>query len=275
MVDSCAKLEQSVASVRGHWSNSARVGLILGTGLGHLADVLEADVEIPFGEIAHFPRATALSHAGHLVCGRLAGVPVAAMRGRCHLYEGYTAEQVALPVRLLHALGCELLIVSNAAGGLNPQFSAGDIVVVTDHINLLWSGPRWQTTPDAPRPGRGDASPYDAELGQHVVRIARRENFALQRGVYVAMTGPMYETRAEYRFLRKIGGDVVGMSTVPEVIAARACPMRVLALSIVTNVASPDALRHVSGEQVVAAASATEPRIRRLVVSLLEELAVA
>lgn len=248
------------------------MGLILGTGLGHLADFVAADVELGFEQLPHFPRATALGHAGRLVCGELAGVRVAALRGRCHLYEGYSADQVALPVRVLHALGCRILIISNAAGGLNPRYEAGDIMVVADHINLMWKTPSGERV-DGPRPGRLAASPYDPRLAAQAIEVARAAGFVLQAGVYVSMTGPTYETRAEYRMLRRIGGDCVGMSTIPEVLVARQCGLRVLALSTVTNVASPDAPQTVSGQQVVAAASRAEPRMRQLVTGLLARLA--
>ncbi|MCO6459509.1 MAG: purine-nucleoside phosphorylase [Pirellulaceae bacterium] len=269
---SAEDVERSAAAVRRQWSRTAQVGLILGTGLGHLADFLAADVELGFEQLPHFPRATALGHAGRLVCGELAGVRVAALRGRCHLYEGYSADQVALPVRVLHALGCRILIISNAAGGLNPRYEAGDIMVVADHINLMWRTPSGQRV-DSPRPGRLAASPYDPRLATQAIEVARAAGFVLQAGVYVSMTGPTYETRAEYRMLRRIGGDCVGMSTIPEVLVARQCGLRVLALSTVTNVASPDAPQTVSGQQVVAAASRAEPRMRQLVTGLLARLA--
>jgi purine-nucleoside phosphorylase len=267
---SALDIEPSLTVVRKHWRESAEVGLVLGTGMGHLADFLEADAEIRFEDIPNFPRATAIGHVGHLVVGRLAGVPVAALRGRCHLYEGYQPDQIALTVRVLAALGCRVLVLSNAAGGLNPQYIAGDIMVVDDHINLMWTGPS-RLTFDGPRPTRAGGPLYDASLGTRAIEIGRAAGFVVQRGVYVSMTGPTYETRAEYRFLRQIGGDVVGMSTVPEVIAARACGMRVLALSTVTNVATPDAPQAVRGEDVVDAAARAEPRMRRLVMGLLDQ----
>jgi purine-nucleoside phosphorylase len=191
--------------------------------------------------------------------------------GRCHLYEGYSVNQVTLPVRVLHACGARLLIASNASGGLNPEFVAGDIMVIDDHINLM-------TRPVLPatcrtvlgRAVRTSPSPYDAQLQEQVLQIARRNSFVAHRGVYVAMTGPNYETRAEYRFLRRIGGDVVGMSTVPEVVVAHALGMRVLGLSIVTNVASPDAPQVVDAADVVDSAAQAEPYVRQIVAGIVE-----
>jgi purine-nucleoside phosphorylase len=193
------------------------------------------------------------------------------MQGRCHVYEGHAVSWLGFPVRVMRALGAELLIVSNASGGLNPRFAAGDLMLIADHINLLRGGDAavgW--SPGAGRRGRTTASPYDPSLIRLALAVARREDFAAHQGVYVAVTGPNYETRAEYRFLRCIGGDAVGMSTVPEVIAAAGCGMRVLAVSVLTNVAAPDAPRPVESAAVIAAAAAAAVNLEKIVAGVLE-----
>lgn len=242
------------------------MGIILGSGLGGLASRIIDPVPIDYGELPNFAVSTALGHEGQLVCGWLRGFPVIAMQGRLHAYEGHPIDRVAFPVRVMHSLGAEMLIVSNAAGGLHPQFKVGDVMVIDDHINLMFRnplvgandprlGPRW---PDM-------SSPYDRGLAEQALAIARRKDFVCRRGVYVGMLGPTYETRAEYRLLRRIGGDAVGMSTVPEVIVAAQLGMRVLGLSAITNVCTPDQLGVTSGEAVVAAAAGASERLRTLV----------
>lgn len=274
---------EAAAAVRRKWIGEPRVGIILGTGLGDSADQVEPATVIDYEAIPHFPRATATSHKSQLVCGTLDGVPVVAMSGRIHAYEGYPFEQIAFPVRVMKALGVELLIVSNASGGLNPRFASGDIVVVDDHINLMFEGPLVgiPIVRDALLSENDGASapcspsrkpPYDPELVDFALRVAQRENFAAHRGVYVAVKGPNLETRAEYRFLRRIGGDVVGMSTVPEVLMAARLGLRVLALSTVTNVCLPDALGRVSGDEIVDLAAAAEPKVRAIIEAILADL---
>ena len=267
------QVEEAVRAVRRRWSVAPRAGLILGTGLGGLARHVQADVVIPYAEIPHFPWSTALSHKSLLVCGALDGVPVVTMQGRCHLYEGYAHHQLALPVRVMHALGAQALVVSNASGGMNPRFHAGDIMVISDHINLMWDGPaglsKTGSAAVVARPGKQSRLAYDGELIEEALAIARREQFVAHRGVYVGVTGPTYETRSEYRLFRRIGGDVVGMSTVPEVIAAQQCGLRVLALSLVTNVAKPDAPTVVDAEDVVQAAEQAAPNMHKIVQGVL------
>ena len=211
-----AHIDEAVAAIRSHWQIEPRVGIILGTGLGGLVDEIESPQSLDYEHIPHFPRSTAISHAGRLVSGTLQGVPVVAMEGRFHAYEGYPLRQITFPVRVIKALGANLLIVSNACGGMNPHYRAGDIVVLDDHINLMGDNPLIGVNDDRLGPRFPDMSqPYDPELIDLALEIARRENFVAHRGVYVAVTGPNLETRAEYRFLRLIGADVVGMSTVP------------------------------------------------------------
>ena len=265
-------INESAVAIQARWSSRPRAGIILGTGLGNLAEQIAGAVRLGYEEIPHFSRSTALGHKGQLLCGELAGVPVVTMEGRFHLYEGYDPAEVALPVWVMKQLGIELLIVSNASGGLNPQYSSGDIMIVEDHINLMFGNPLVGINDDSLGPRFPDMSrPYDQRLVDRALSIARREGWAVHRGVYVAMTGPSYETRAEYRFLRQIGGDVVGMSTVPEVIAARHAGLRVMALSTVTNMCLPDAIETTTGEDVMRIAAAVEPKLRTIVHRVLQE----
>jgi len=265
-------IAEAVAAIRQQWDAPAQVGIILGTGLGALSGEIQSEARIEYQSIPHFPRSTTHSHAGQLVCGRLAGVSVVAMEGRLHAYEGYTQQQITFPVRVMRALGAKLLIVSNACGGMNPAYSKGDIVVIDDHINLMNGNPLIGVNDDRLGPRFPDmAAPYDPELIDRALAIARQERFAAQRGVYVAVTGPNLETRAEYRFLRTIGADVVGMSTVPEVLVAVHAGMRVLGLSIVTDICLPDALKPVSLTEILAVAAAAEPKLRKIVLGILEQ----
>ena len=264
------RVAEAVGVIRGRWAHHARAGIILGTGLGSVAREIEQQASFAFSEIPHFPAATAISHVGHLICGRLGGLPVVAMEGRFHAYEGYSLEQVTFPVRVMKALGVELLVVSNACGGMNPAYARGDIMVLDDHINLIPGNPLVGLNDERLGPRFPDMSaPYDPRLAACAVEIARRENFVLHRGVYVAVLGPNLETRAEYRFLRTIGADVVGMSTVPEVIVAVHAGLRVLGLSIVTDMCLPDTLQPVAIEDILAAAAAAEPNLRKIVLGVL------
>jgi purine-nucleoside phosphorylase len=269
-----AAIEEAASHIRDCWNCAPRVGIILGSGLGGFAEQIEVEATIPYGGIPHFPRSTAVGHRGQLLCGTLSGATVIAMEGRCHAYEGYTPAQITLPVRVMHALGIELLIVSNASGGMNPQYQRGDIVVIDDHINLMFNSPLVGPHHDAWGARFPDMScPYDRALGDRALAIARRENFAAHRGVYVGVKGPNLETRAEYRLYRRIGGDVIGMSTVPEVIVAAQLGLRVLGLATVTNVCLPDALGRASGHEIIDAAAAAEPKLRRIVTGIVGEFA--
>jgi purine-nucleoside phosphorylase len=269
---SAAQVQEAASAISRRWRRKPRAGLILGTGLSDLATCIETDLVMPYDDLPHFPRSTAPGHPGRLICGRLERRPVLAMQGRCHLYEGYTAAQVSFPVRVMRAVGADLLIASNASGGLNPQFAQGELMVVAGHINLM--GRRGATIGVAAEPGRiapEGISPYDASLIKLALVISRREGFAAHQGVYVAVTGPNYETRAEYRFLRRMGGDAVGMSTVPEVTTAAQCRMRVLAVSIVSNIAAPDAPRRVQSGEVIAAARAAAANLEAIVRGVLAD----
>ena len=266
-------VQQATATVRSRWTGNPHVGLILGTGLGELAKEIAAEATIPYPEIPFFPESTVLGHKGQLVCGTLAGQTVMAMEGRFHLYEGYSAAQVTFPIRVMKELGCHLLIVSNAAGGLNPLHRRGELIVIEDHINLMGVNPL--IGPNDERLGTRFPDliePYDKGLQDLALHSALDANIVAHRGVYVAVSGPNLETRAEYRFLRAIGADVVGMSTVPEVLVAVHAGMKALGFSIITDMCLPDALEPVSHEQIVAVAQEAEIKLRTIVRKLLERL---
>src|SRR5262245_6475687 len=274
MLELRKKIDEAAAYIQSKWNCAPKVGIILGTGLGGFAREVQAEATIPYAEIPHFPRSTAIGHKGQLVCGLCNGVPVATMEGRFHSYEGYNLQQVTLPVRVMHKLGIELLIVSNAAGGMNPHFNVGDVMVSEDHINLMGDNPLIGYNDETLGPRFPDMSEaYDRDLIDRALEIARQENFVAHRGVYVALKGPNYETRAEYRFLRIIGGDVVGMSTVPEVIVAAHEKLKVLAISAVTNVCLPDSLEKATAEDVIAAGKQAEPKMRKIVGAILGDMA--
>ena len=267
------QIQEAMKLLQSRWNGKPRVGIILGTGLGGLAEEIQNALKIPYDEIPHFPISTVETHAGRLVCGTLAGESVMAMEGRFHFYEGYTLKQITFPVRVMRAMGCDILIVSNACGGMNPQWAKGDIMLIEDHINLL---------SDNPLIGRNDdrlgvrfpdmCFPYDRGLIELAQKIALQEKIACHKGVFVAVAGPNLETRAEYRFLRRIGADVVGMSTVPEVIVGVHSSMRVLGLSVITDMCLPDALEPVYLPDIIATANAAEKNLRVLVRRVVADL---
>lgn len=266
MLQLLTKIEAAAAAVKQRWSSTPKVGIILGSGLGGLAEEIDVEATIDYADLPHFPKTSALGHRGQLVCGTLEGVPLVAFQGRFHLYEGHSPQQSTLPVRLLRALGAETLLVTNAAGGVNPSYEVGDIMLIDDQINFLFANPLVGVNDENLGPQFPDMSaPYDAELREVAAGIARRNDFVLHRGVYLAMLGPTYETRAEYRMARRLGGDAVGMSTVPEVIAARHAEMRVLGLTTITNVGSPDAPSETSGHDVIAAAETASEKLTKIV----------
>jgi purine-nucleoside phosphorylase len=272
MRELAAQIAQATDVIHAHWGGQPHAGIILGTGLGSLAGQIQTEATLDYASIPHFPRSTSVSHAGRLVCGVLQGLPVVAMEGRFHAYEGYSQRQITFPVRVMRALGAELLVVSNACGGMNPHYSQGDIVVIDDHINLMNDNPLIGPNDDSLGPRFPDMSrPYDPVLIRRALEIARRENFVAHRGVYAAVTGPNLETRAEYRFLRTIGADIVGMSTVPEVLVAVHAGMRVLGLSIVTDVCFPDSLRPANIEDIITTANEAEPKLRKIVLGVLTQ----
>ncbi len=247
--------------------------MILGTGLGGLAARINVGARIPYADIPHFPVATVQSHAGQMVCGSLEGAGVVVMEGRFHYYEGYSLEQVTFPVRVMKALGAEILIVTNAAGGMNPDYSLADIVVIEDHINLLPGNPLRGVNDDALGPRFPDMSqPYDADLIALAERAAGELSIPCRKGVLVAVAGPNLETRAEYRMLRALGADVVSMSTVPEVIVAAHAGLRTLGFSIVTDMCLPDALEPVRIEKILAVAAEGGERLARLIPRIVGRL---
>jgi purine-nucleoside phosphorylase len=247
--------------------------LILGTGLGQLADEMDIELEISYDEIPHFPVSTVESHAGKLLFGKLGGKQIVAMQGRFHFYEGYTMQQIAFPVRVLKANGADTLIVSNACGGMNPIYRRGDIMVIHDHINMLGDNPLIGPNDNELGPRFPDMSePYTERLVELAENVAIENGIKMHKGVYVSLSGPTMETKAEYRFLRLIGADVVGMSTVPEVIAAVHMGMDVLGISVITDECFPDALEAVDIEDVLAAAAMAEPKMTRVIIGVLEKL---
>ena len=267
------QIQQAKDYLHKRWPGKPRVGIILGTGLGGLAEDIQTDVAIPYGDIPHFPVSTVASHAGRLACGTLGGKQVLAMEGRFHFYEGWSLQQITFPVRVMKALGCEVLIVSNACGGMNPQWGKGDLMLIEDHINLLGDNPLIGKNDERLGPRFPDmCEPYDKRLLALGRRVALEEKIVCHQGVFVAVPGPNLETRAEYRFLRAIGADVVGMSTVPEVIVAVHCGLRVLGLSVITDLCLPDALAPTNLPEIIAVASAAEKKLRVLVRRVVEEL---
>jgi purine-nucleoside phosphorylase len=262
-----------VAAVRDHTSAEPRVGIILGTGLGALAEEVEDQEVVPYEAIPGFARPTVESHSGRLIFGTLQGTPVVVMQGRFHVYEGYSLAEVTLPVRVMRMLGAEVLVATAACGGMNPLWAPGELVLLDDHINLLGSNPLIGPNLDTLGPRFPDMSePYDRGLQALAGEAAMALGVHLNRGVYVAWTGPALETRAEYRMLRSLGADVVGMSTVPEVIVARHAGMRVLGLCIITDACLPDALEPVDVPRIIDTAMKAQPDLTRLVSRVVGQL---
>ena len=267
------RIDEAAAAIRARSGSAPAVGVILGTGLGGLAERIQVETAIPYEEIPHFPLSTVESHSGRLLLGTLGGKPVVAMQGRFHRYEGYTLQQVTFPVRVMRALGAETLVVSNACGGMNPFWTPGDLVLIADHVNLLGDNPLIGPNEDALGPRFPDMSePYSQALQEIAVQVATEKKIPLRRGVYVAVPGPNLETRAEYRMLRTLGADVVGMSTVPEVIVAVHGGMRVVGISIITDACMPDALEVADIAKIIAVANRAEPSLTELVEGIVERI---
>lgn len=267
------QIEAAAAAIRAASDIQPRVALILGSGLGDLIRGVDIVCSLPFADIPHFPLSTVASHAGMLHLGRIEGVPVIVFQGRLHLYEGYSPRDVTFPIRIAGALGVEVLIVTNAAGGMNTRMERGDLMLVTDHINLQGVNPLTGPNLDAWGPRFPDMSdPYDRTLRLSAEDAALELGIRLHQGVYVAVVGPNLETRAEYRFLRAIGADAVGMSTVPEVIVARHMGIRTLAISVITDLCFPDALDPVVIPEILAAAARAEPALGKVVRLVLARL---
>ena len=266
-------IEAAVRAVRARTTLAPDAAIILGTGLGALGSEIAVETRIPYGEIPGFPLSTVESHVGQLLVGTLAGRRVIAMQGRFHCYEGYTPQQIGFPVRVLAQLGARTLVVSNACGGMHPLWSPGDLMLIADHINLLGGNPLVGPNDDRLGPRFPDMSEaYHAGLRALARAVALERGITLREGVYVAVTGPNLETRAEYRMLRALGADVVGMSTVPEVITAVHMGMQVLGVSIITDQCLPDALAPASLEEIIRVARAAEPRLTALVSGVLQRL---
>jgi purine-nucleoside phosphorylase len=267
------RIQEAAAVARGRSRLEPEIGIILGTGLGGLADEISVDASIPYESLPGFPLSTVESHAGRLLLGRMGKRPVVAMQGRFHRYEGYGLAEVTFPVRVMRALGAQTLVVSNACGGMNPLWEPGDLVLLSDHINLLGDNPLIGANDDRLGPRFPDMSdPYDGELRALTRALAADLGIRLREGVYVAVPGPNLETRAEYRMLRAMGADVVGMSTVPEVIVASHAGMRTVGISIITDQCLPDALEPANIERIIDTAKRAEPSLTRLIAHLVERL---
>jgi purine-nucleoside phosphorylase len=262
-------IDEAVELVRSRWASTPLVGIILGTGLGGLVEDIEVEEIFEFDELPGFVPATALGHRGRLVCGRLDGKPLVALDGRLHHYEGHDAGQITLGVHLFDRLGAGGLIVSNASGGVNPELTAGDLLVMESHINLMFLQVEDPSSSHQERAGRMLADPYHPAWIETALGVALERGFRATAGTYVAMTGPNYETRAEYQMVRRIGGDVVGMSTVPEVIVASRLGMKVLGLSAVTNVADPEAMDGTTAGEVIEVARSLQPAMRAIVAAIV------
>ena len=267
------QLDEAVAAIRAKTKLNAKVGIVLGTGLGALGKEVEAEARVPFNEIPHMASASVQSHSGEFVAGKLNGTDVFVFEGRLHFYEGHKLEDIVFPVRLLKALGCDTVVLSNAAGGLNLDWNLGDLMVIDDHINLpglVGASPLMGPNDESLGPRFPDMSaPYDPELKKQAHAAANEHGLELREGVYVWVTGPTLETRAEYRMLRNFGADVVGMSTVPEVIAARHMGMRVVAFSICTDMCDPDHLEECDIDVIIKTAGEAEPKLTKIVKTLV------
>lgn len=273
VADFRAKRDEALAFIQSKTDFRPDFLIILGTGLGRLASQIQVVTSIPYNEIPHFPVSTVESHAGRLLFGTLSGKKVVAMQGRFHFYEGYSMQQIVFPVRVLKALSVNTLLVSNACGGMNPNFRRGDIMCITDHINLIGDNPLIGANDNELGPRFPDMSePYTRSLIDVADTVALSKGIKMHHGVYVAVSGPNLETRAEYRFLRQIGGDVVGMSTVPEVITAIHMGMQVLGISVITDECFPDSLKAVEMKEILEAADMAEPKMTSVIMGVLEHL---
>ena len=249
------------------------VGIILGTGLGALAKEIDSELIIDYKDIPHFPLSTVESHEGKLIFGKLGGKNVVAMQGRFHYYEGYTMKQITFPVRVMKALGIKVLCVSNIAGGMNPNYRRGDIMIINDHINMLGDNPLIGRNDDDLGPRFPDMSePYNKELIRLAEQIAMEERIKVHAGVYLAVPGPNLETRAEYRMFRNFGADVVGMSTVPEVIVAIHSGLKVFGMTVISDECFPDFLQPVSVDEIIKAAMEAEPKLTLIMKKLIERI---
>jgi len=273
MEDLLNKIKETLDVIRKTVRGDYPVGIVLGTGLGGLVKEIETEHEIDYSGLPHFPLSTVESHKGRLIFGTVNGKKVVAMQGRFHYYEGYTMQQIVYPVRVMKYLGVKTLLVSNACGGMNPLFRRGDVMIMVDHINLLGDNPLIGKNYEELGPRFPDMSEaYSRELIKLAEEVALENKIRIQKGVYVAVPGPNLETKAEYRFLRGIGADVVGMSTVPENIAANHMGMRVLGVSIVTDECFPESLKPVNVEEIIAAAVEAEPKMTLIMKEVIKRI---
>lgn len=267
------KIKAATEFIQSKGANSPYVGIVLGTGLGNLATKIEAEVEINYEEIPHFPVSTVESHSGRLIYGNLNGKKVIAMQGRFHYYEGYSAEEITFPIRVMKALGVQKLLISNAAGTVNPEFKKGTLMLIDDHINMIPDNPLRGKNLDDLGPRFPDMSqPYDKAMNTLLKSIASEKGITLHEGVYTPVAGPNLETRAEYRFLRRIGSDAVGMSTVPEVIVANHMSLPCVAISVLTDECDPDNLAPVSLEEILEIAGRAEKDLTALYAELIARI---
>ncbi len=267
------KVEETLQAIKKVTKDKYPVGIILGTGLGGLVKEIKIEHEIDYAKLPHFPLSTVESHKGKLIFGTIGNKKVVAMQGRFHYYEGYTMQQIVYPVRVMKFLGVETLLVSNACGGMNPQYRRGDVMIMSDHINLLGDNPLIGKNYEELGPRFPDMSEaYNNELIKLAEEVALDNKIKVQKGVYVAVPGPNLETKAEYRFLRNIGADVVGMSTIPENIAANHMGMKVLGFSIITDECFPESLKPVNMEEIIAAAVAAEPKMTMIMKEVIKRL---
>ncbi len=265
-------MEQTIRFLKERSSTSPLIGIVLGTGLNSFIDHIEDRVIIPYHSIPNFPLSTVDFHKGQLICGTISQTPVVVMQGRFHFYEGYSLQQITFPVRCMKELGIQYLLLSNASGGLNPEFKKGDLVITEDHINLL---------PDNPLRGLGDeygnrfvdmSQPYDLVLQQLIVSAFEKEQLNVKKGIYVSVMGPNLETRAEYRWLRSMGADMVGMSTVPEVIVANQLEVKCAAISVITDECDPDHLQPVNIAEIIEVAGQADKKLSRIMVHIIQSI---
>jgi purine-nucleoside phosphorylase len=264
------KIKETIEFLESKVTIRPEIGIILGTGLGGLVKEIDIQVTIPYEFIPNFPVSTVDGHHGQLIFGTMAGRNIVAMQGRFHYYEGYSMQEIGFPVRVMKFLGIDTLILSNASGGVNPDFEVGDIMIITDHINLMKDNPLIGLNEDeigTRFPDMGVA--YDAELVEQALAIGKKHGIPLQTGVYAAVSGPTYETPAEYRYIRTIGADCVGMSTVPEVIAARHMKLRCFAVSVISDLGVPGKIVEITHKHVIDAASAVEPLMTRIISEMI------
>ena len=267
------KIDETLKVIREKTDKEYPIGIILGTGLGGLVEEIKIEYKIDYADLPHFPLSTVESHKGKLIFGKIGDKNVVAMQGRFHYYEGYSMQQITYPVRVMKFLGVQTLLVSNACGGMNPLFSRGDVMLMVDHINLLGDNPLIGKNEDKLGPRFPDMSePYSKELISIAEAVALENKIKIQKGVYVAVAGPNLETKAEYRFLRATGADVVGMSTIPENIVANHMGMKVLGISIITDECFPEALKPVNVEEIIATAVGAEPKMTLIMKEVIKKL---